>query len=189
MTGYVTKARKEAEVFPDAEHRQLALRIPNREIAGIFQTAVVDHFRQTTDTSQIAELMEALWNGDEAKASEILSDLLWHTISYMDYHEDYYHAFLTGIFMGRGGYIVRSNEERDLGRPDIDLRDKKNRRALILEAKKSDRKEDMEKDCEEALRQIRDKEYAKDLEGYRQVLSYGISFYKKTAMVKRNNNE
>lgn len=56
----------------------------------------------------------------------------------MDYHEDYYHAFVTGIFVGRGGYAVRSNKERGLGRPDVDLRDKKNRRAIIIEAKKSE---------------------------------------------------
>lgn len=50
-------------------------------------------------------------------ASRVLSDLLWHTISYIDYHEDYYHAFVTGIFVGRGKYAVKSNKERGHGRP------------------------------------------------------------------------
>ena len=84
--------------------------------------------------------MDALWEGNEAAASDLMSDLLWKTISYMDYHEDYYHAFLADIFVGRG-YGVESNKERRLGRPDIQLTDNVNRRVLIIEAKKSDRKE------------------------------------------------
>lgn len=46
--------------------------------------------------------------------------------------------------MGRGGYSVQSNKEWGLGRPDIDLRDKKNRRAIIIEAKKSESGKRME---------------------------------------------
>lgn len=103
----------------------------------------------------------------------------------MGYHENYYHAFLTGIFVGRGGYSVQSNRERGLGRPDVDLRDKKNRRAMIIEAKRSDSEERMEYWCREAFRQIDKKEYAEKLDGYRQILCYGIAFYKKKALVKK----
>ena len=39
--------------------------------------------------------------------------------------------------------------------------------------------------CQEALRQIVDKQYAKNMEGYKEVLCYGISFYQKTAMVSK----
>ena len=67
--------------------------------------------------------MESLWTGDEGAAFEAISRLLWQTISYMDYHEDYYHAFLAGIFVGRG-YGVESNKERGLGRPDIHSADR-----------------------------------------------------------------
>ena len=49
-----------------------------------------------------------------------ISDLLWNTISYNDYQEDYYHAFLAGVFVGRG-YNIESNKEKGLGRPDIIL--------------------------------------------------------------------
>ena len=180
MTGYVT-----ADNSDSYNKEQVALRIPNREIMSIFRTAVVDHFRQTVDDTQLKSLMDSLWNGDTETASDVLSDLLWQTISYMDYHEDYYHAFLSGIFVGRGGYIVHSNKERGLGRPDIDLRDKRNRRAIIIEAKKSEKAEDMNKDCEKALEQIVKNQYAEKLEGYRQIMCYGVAFYKKIAMVKK----
>ena len=180
MTGYLTVNQR-----VDNDKHPVELRIPNREIANIFQTAVVENFNQTVDKTEINSLMNALWNGDTDTASEILSDLLWHTISYMDYHEDYYHAFLCGLFVGRGGYMVYSNKERGLGRPDIDLRDKKNRRVIIIEAKKSEREEDMPSDCEKAIKQIIDNQYAAKLDGYRQILHYGIAFYKKSALVKK----
>ena len=180
MTGYIT-----ADRGADYNSDYVALRIPNREITNIFKTAVVDHFNQTVDQTELQSLMNALWSGDSTSASEVLSELLWNTISYMDYHEDYYHAFLSGIFVGRGGYIVNSNKERGLGRPDIDLRDKRNRRAIIIEAKKSDKASEMERDCDNALKQIAEKRYADKLEGYRNITCYGVAFYKKTALVKK----
>lgn len=186
MTGYVTIV-PEKNVTPekaDEGEQTVSLRIPNKEIAGIFQTSVVAHFKKSVDQNQIRELMATLWKGEDEKASEILSDLLWNTISYMDYGEDYYHAFLTGIFVGRGGYSVQSNKERGLGRPDIDLRDRPNRRAIIIEAKKADSKDKMSYWCDQALAQIEEKGYAKGLDGYRQIMCYGIAFYKKEALVK-----
>jgi len=56
---------------------------------------------------------------------------------------------------------VESNKEHGLGRPDIKLTDYRNRRVLIIEAKKSDRADKMEHDCEEALQQITDRLLAK----------------------------
>ena len=140
MTGYVTKSD------PDDVGETVALKIPNREIASIFEDTVIVYFKDTADTSELRNLINALWEGDEIQASRRISDLLWYTISYNDYHEDYYHAFLAGIFVGRG-YHVESNKEKGLGRPDILLKDKRNRRAVIIEAKKSKKKADMDKDC------------------------------------------
>ena len=129
--------------------------------------------------------MEALWTGDMDAASKLMSSLLWKTISYMDYHEDYYHAFIAGLFVGRG-YETESNKERGLGRPDLLLLDADNRRAMIIETKKSTSAEQMEKDCDAALKQIADEEYAGNLDaGYEAVYCYGISFLRKTALIKK----
>lgn len=178
MTGYLTKAD------PEEDGAAIQLKIPNSEIAGIFQDSVAGFFRDTLDQSRQKALMDALWSGEEDAASEAMSDLLWKTISYMDYHEDYYHAFLTGIFVGRG-YETESNKEHGLGRPDILLKDEDHRRAIIIEAKKSTHREKMERDCAEALRQIQERQYAGSLTGYQQVFCYGISFFQKTALVKK----
>ena len=177
MTGYLTKAD------PGQTGSTVALKIPNREISAIFEESVMTLFADTVDTGKVRSLTEALWNGNEQAASEILSDLLLDTISYNDYHEDYYHAFLAGIFVGRG-YGVDSNKEKALGRPDIQMTDRPTRRAVIIEAKKSDSEGQMEHDCQEALKQIMDRQYAKGLKGYKQIRCYGVAFFEKSALVK-----
>ena len=178
MTGYLTKAD------PADQGETVALRIPNEEIASIFQDTVVRLFQDTLDRSRQQELMKALWSGDDAQASELLSDFLWETISFHDYHENYYHAFLTGIFVGMA-YAVKSNQEQGLGRSDIIVCDRKNRRAIIIEAKRSATEAQMEQDCDAALRQIEEKQYADGLYGYRTILRYGVAFYRKSALMKK----
>ncbi|NBJ03910.1 hypothetical protein D3Z62_28580 [Lachnospiraceae bacterium] len=178
MTGYLTKA--------DAgeEGRRVSLKIPNREIASIFEDTVVTYFQNTIDNSVQKSMMEALWNQDEQAASEVISDLLWKTISYNDYHEDYYHAFLAGAFVGLG-YEVESNKEKGLGRPDILLKDEDHRRAIIIEAKRSERESDMDADCDEAIGQIISQKYAEGVYGYGQILCYGAAFFQKQAKLKK----
>ena len=178
MTGYITKA----DSGEDGE--TVSLKIPNREIASIFEDTVIAYFKDTAETAKLNNLINALWESDEAEATRLISALLWDTISYNDYHEDYYHAFLAGILVGRG-YHVESNKEKGLGRPDILLKDKRNRRAIIIEAKKSQKESDMNKDCDEAIDQIVVGKYAEGLYGYTEILCYGISFFQKQAKIKK----
>ena len=180
MTGYLTKAD------PDEMGSEVSLRIPNREISSIFETAAQQWFRDTLDRSKQKRLFQAMWKGDEATATETLSDLLWGTISFHDYREDYYHGFLMGVFAG-GGYSVESNREHGLGRTDMIVLDTDNRRAIIIEAKKAESKDTMGRACEEALAQIKRNHYAEDdsLDGYRSILCYGVAFFKKEALVRK----
>ena len=177
MTGYITKSD------PQEDSNTVSLIIPNKEISSIFEDTVVKYFNETVNTDTIAGLINTLWDCDEKRATEIVSDLLWNTISYNDYHEDYYHAFLAGVFVGRG-YSVESNKEKGLGRPDILLKDRKNRRAIIIEAKKSEKESDLNKDCNKAIKQIKATKYAEGIDGYEQILCYGVAFFQKQAKVK-----
>jgi len=177
MTGYITKAD------PEEEGETVSLKIPNKEIASIFEDTVVKLFKETIDTGMQRSMMEAFWSKDAEEAGRIVSELLWRTISYNDYHEDYYHAFLAGAFVGIG-YEVESNKEKGLGRPDILLKDEDNRRAIIIEAKKSDKEADLDKDCDEAIEQIITGKYAEGLYGYEQIFCYGVAFFQKQAKVK-----
>ncbi|MCR5322382.1 MAG: ATP-binding protein [Lachnospiraceae bacterium] len=177
MTGYITKTD------PQEEGEEVSLKIPNKEIGSIFADTVVEHFKQSVDTGSVRNLINSLWDRDETEATRIVSELLWNTISYYDYREDYYHAFLAGIFVGRG-YLVESNKEKGLGRPDILLKDKKNRRAIIIEAKTAKKESELDKACDEAIKQIITEKYAEGISGYEQVLCYGAGFYKKQAKFK-----
>ena len=179
MTGYLTKAD------PNARGTTVALKIPNTEIAGIFQDTVIKLFTDTLDNSRQRELMGSLWNEDIEGATKQLCDFLWETISYHDYHEDYYHAFMAGLFVGLG-YAVDSNKESGLGRFDIRVKDRRNRRFMIIEAKKADSIDQMDAACDEALKQIVEKGYAKGIEpGYEKTISYGIAFFQKSALIKK----
>ena len=179
MTGYLTKAD------PDAYEEDVPLKIPNAEISRIFEDTVVKLFTDTLDTGRQRELMSALWSEDTVTASRHLNDFLWDTISFMDYHEDYYHAFLVGLFVGLG-YAVDSNKESGLGRFDVLVKDRRNRRVLLIEAKKSSTQEGMGADCDDTLRQIEEKGYVRCLEpGYEKAVCYGIAFFRKSAMIKK----
>ena len=180
MAGYLTK------VDPEETGPIVSLRIPNREVSNIFETTSMQWFCDTLDRTKQKELFAALWSGDEPAAAEIMSDLLWKSISFHDYREDYYHGFLTGVFAGVG-YSVSSNREHGLGRTDLVVLDPDNRRAIILEAKKAESEAAMERICKEALEQIAARRYAEDriFDGYRTLLCYGIAFYKKNALVKK----
>ncbi len=179
MTGYVSKAEK------GSLKGELELRIPNREIAEIFRDAVVVRFQKTLDRSKANALIDALWCGEEEKASQALSDILWQSISYYDYGEEYYHGVLNGLFSSRG-YGIDSNQEAGLGRLDLRIRDKANRRVLVLECKRSRKETEMQADCQRALLQIRERGYVKAMpDGYITQLAYGIAFFGKKAKVMK----
>ena len=92
---------------------------------------------------------------------------------------------MTGLFVGLG-YAVDSNKESGLGRFDIRIRDRKNRRAMIVEVKKADSASHMDAACGEALKQIVDKGYARTIEpGYEKVICFGIAFFQKSAMIRK----
>ena len=179
MTGYLTKAD------PNARGQTVALKIPNIEIAGIFEDTVVKLFTDTLDSRKQKELMAAFWNEDIEGSTQKLNGFLWDTISYHDYHEDYYHAFMAGLFVGLG-CSVDSKKESGLGRFDIRVKDRKNRRAMIIEVKKADSSARMNAACDEAIQQIVDRGYARTIEpGYEKIICYGIAFFQKTAMIKK----
>ncbi|MDO5418057.1 MAG: AAA family ATPase [Lachnospiraceae bacterium] len=185
LTGYLTTAAEQSKV----PNRNFAtLQIPNEEVKSIFKTAIVDWFQESMQLMDRKPLFDALWNGNTETAAAIISDILFDTISFHDYKESYYHAFIAGIFSG-AGYIVESNREEGNGRSDVVIKDRKNRRAIIIEVKHSDNEKRMANDCEEALRQIEQQKYRKSIErGYKTVLAYGIAFYKKECKMKRYQN-
>ena len=184
LTGYLTQ-KKGIEYRGELSEGTVALTIPNEEIRYIFETTISKWFDESAKKWNREALFDAVWNGDSESITREMSMLLRRTISYHDYREDFYHAFLSGIFTG-AGYQVQSNKEHGEGRSDIVVCDSLNGRVAIFEAKRTKVLKDLETECDKALRQIDERMYAKDFEdAYDQVLCYGIAFFKKRCMVKR----
>ena len=177
MTGYLTLAGAY-----DANEKN-ELRLPNEEIRRLFAASVDEWFSAKVTKSSRKKLFNALWSGDAPTLSEIVSQYLFSTISYYDYREDYYHAFLAGLLSG-AGYIVRSNRETGTGSADIMVLDKDDRRAAVFEIKRSLSRETMDGDAERALQQADSRKYGKDLDGYKTVLFFGAAFFEKDALIK-----
>lgn len=185
MTGYLTGVKPE-EISDEEELGldEVFLRIPNEEIKMIFTETIVVWFKDRMKLSDRGPLLDALWSVKEELASSMLSDLLFQTISYHNYREDYYHAFLAGIFVGLG-YAVESDKEHGEGRPDMVIIDRRNRRAMIIEVKRSKYIKNLEQDCDLAVSQLIGQKYAEDfLEGFKKTIGYGIAFYKKQCRLK-----
>ena len=182
LTGYLTTVREE-DLSTSVPDGLSALAIPNAEIQEIFETTVMKWFSDSAKTWSRQILFDAVWKNDCELLTQEMNKLLRKTISYHDYKEDFYHAFLAGIFAG-AGYSVESNKEHGEGRSDIVVSDIVNGRVAVFEVKKSDALADLTSDCESALAQIDDRMYAKEFEDdYDEVLCYGISFFKKRCLV------
>ena len=130
LTGYLTKLRNN-ECNKELPEGTMALIIPNAEIKEIFETTVIKWFDDNAKKWNRNALFDAVWSGNSEHITKEMNSLLRRTISYHDYKEDFYHAFLAGIFTG-AGYMVDSNKEHGEGRSDIVVYDSLNARVAVL---------------------------------------------------------
>ena len=183
FTGYLKKISERQE----GETIYMEMAIPNSEVRYVYKNTVLRWFEEKTDKKELSPLYESILNGNTEKMAEILSENLMETISFYDYQESYYHGFLAGMLKNIGNYIVLSNRESGNGRPDILLKYPSVRgKAVIIEIKVSKTYQELEKKCDEALRQIEEQRYEEELrqEGYQNIMKYGVAFYRKECMAK-----
>ena len=184
FTGYLKKVGERTV----GNNLWLEMKIPNIEIATIYENSISYWFEQRMKETDRSPLVRALETGDCEAAEDFINRQLADTISYYDYAENFYHGFMAGLLVNIGGYRLKSNRESGNGRPDIVMTESKFRgRAMILELKISDTIQGMEKKCEEALTQMKEQKYESSLEddGYQPILKYAICFFKKGCMVKK----
>ena len=181
LTGYLTRVRD----VPALPEGMTALVIPNAEIKEIFESTVAKWFADNARGWNRQKLFAAVWQGDEEALVQELNKLLRKTISYHDYKEDFYHAFLAGVFAG-AGYTVDSNKEHGEGRSDVVVYDQVNGRVAVFEAKYARELAQLEAACTKALEQMDTRMYAEEYrDDYDQILCYGIAFFKKRCLVKK----
>ena len=186
FTGYLKKVGERKE----GNNLQLEMKIPNIEIATIYENSISYWFDQRIKETDRSPLKHALETGDCEAAEEFINRQLADTISYYDYAENFYHGFMAGLLVNIGGYRVKSNRESGNGRPDIVMQTVQIRkgRVIILELKIAGSIAEMDAACDRGLAQIEEQHYAEPFttEGYPEVKKYALSFCKKECMVKKS---
>ena len=184
FTGYMKKVSERRE----DKYIYLTMKIPNAEIACIYESQIRGWFdKQVKDTDR-GVLNKAVLEGDTEGIENYVSGLLARTISVFDSDESFYHGFFLSLLYNVPNYSPRSNREEGDGRPDIVLYP--NRPidpAIIFEIKIRRKFNEMQDGIREAFDQIRDKRYEEGVldDGYMGVKSYGICFCKKSCIVER----
>ena len=184
-TGYLTQRGK-------AEGRQMKLAIPNLEIRDIFETQIMEFFKENVreNGDMLNRFCDALRNEDAENVEKIFTEYLRKTISIRDtavkkeMKENFYHGVLLGILGVKNRWGISSNREMGEGYADILAEPDTGDMGIIIEVKYA-HDGDLGRACKEALKQIEYTKYEDDLEddGVENILKYGIACYKKRCMV------
>ena len=161
--------------------------IPNVEIKSIYKNTIRSWFIDHVNRDSRTDILESVIHADAEKLEDLLCTWLTNTISCFDEQENYYHGFVTGLVSGFSGYMVVSNRESGNGRFDLVIKQRSRwHHAAILEFKVVEKYNQMTKACEDALRQIEEKDYEASLrdEQYENIAKLGICFCQKRCRVK-----
>ncbi len=199
-SGYLTLAE---EVQDDEE--QVYLKIPNEEILKMFSKMFIEVYFENYNS--FYNMVYSLKNGDIETFKKKLRKILLENVGIFDvsgvYKEQFYHGLMLGIILTlKNEYEITSNNFAGKGRYDLLLKPKnleKRKEGIILELKVvnvmenlSEDKifEKLENECDIALQQIEEKEYASALKnsGIENVLKIGIAFLGKEVAVKFDRN-
>lgn len=186
MTGYLTQRGSE----DDGRYR---LVIPNREIRNIVTDNILSLFQDEVkkDGQMANAFCQALMEGKEKEVERLLTAYMGKTISIRDtfvrksIKENFYHGILLGILSFKTGWEVASNRESGTGFSDILIEIDDSDIGIVIEVKYSDDENQLESDCREALKQIKDRDYPQKLRnaGFHKILKYGIACQIKTCKV------
>lgn len=185
-TGYLTQADM-------TEQGAYKLVIPNKEVRTVYISQIQEWFKQkiADNTEQMAYFWKAIEDGNAEIIEQYLNQTLSNTISVFDTKapemekENSYHIFLAGMLTGNTDWVVKSNVEAGEGFADIIIKPQNPDDGIIFELKYSKEASGLDKACERAIKQIRDRRYLEYLknDGRHNMIFYGIAFYKKRCKV------
>ena len=185
-TGYLTQTGR-------AVNGVYKLVIPNREVREVFILQIQEWFRErmADDEKPMREFCQAFLKGEPDGIQKRLNIILNRMISVLDAKapddkkENFYHGLLLGLLRSEGNWLILSNAESGDGFSDILIEPEDPDAGIVIEVKYASSVAGLEKACEEALRQIREKRYDERLrnDGRTDVLTYGIAFCRKRCKV------
>ena len=185
-TGYLTQTGR-------AERGIYKLMIPNKEVREVFIDQIQQWFDQTVvnDEDRMSSFYQSFTQGKAKDVQDQLTSILAETISILDTKarneekENFYHGMMLGLLRNHRNWIVKSNVESEEGFVDILIKPEDSDEGILIELKYSKTFDGLEKACERAMEQIKDRRYDKALreEGRCHILAYGIAFCKKRCKV------
>ena len=185
VAGYL----KVANIYPQSDGNFMCdVAIPNKEITFVYEKEVLN---RTNQNSLAISISQAIFSKDTQKLQALLEDFMVKSISSIDgANEGFYHGMMLGLCAILGNrYKIRSNRESGLGRFDIQLMPlTKGMPGFIFEFKHTkDEHTDLSALADSALQQIEAKKYDTELRdnGVNSIISIGIAFRGKSAVVKR----
>lgn len=184
-TGYLTQTCA-------LDTQMYKLKIPNLEIRDIFQTQIMEYFKESVkkDGDTLSRFCEALKNEKEKNVEKIFENYLKKTISIRDTFvrkaskENFYHGILLGILGVKEEWYVSSNQEAGEGYSDILIETENSEMVILIEVKYAN-DGNLDQACERAQQQIEEKKYDEELRenGVDKILKYGIACYMKRCKV------
>lgn len=185
VAGYL----KVANIYPQSDGNFMCdVAIPNKEITFVYEKEVLN---RTNQNSLAISISQAIFSKDTQKLQALLEDFMVKSLSSIDgANEGFYHGMMLGLCAILGNrYKIRSNRESGLGRFDIQLMPlTKGMPGFIFEFKHTkDEHTDLSALADSALQQIEAKKYDTELRdnGVNSIISIGIAFRGKSAVVKR----
>lgn len=183
-TGYLTQVGM-------TEQGAYKLVIPNKEVRTVYISQIQEWFKQkiADNAEQMTSFWKAVEDGNAEEIEQYLNRTLSNTISVFDTKapekENSYHTFLAGMLTGNTDWVVKSNVEAGEGFADIIIEPQNPDDGIIFELKYSKEAPGLDKACERAIKQIRDRRYFEYLknDGRYDMMFYGIAFYKKRCKV------
>lgn len=185
-TGYLTQTGM-------TESGAYKLVIPNKEVREVYKLQIQEWFRRTvmSNTEQLKNFWKAFDGGDTKAVENYLNRTLSNSISVFDTKardeekESSYHTILVGLLVGNADWLVKSNVEAGDGFADIIVETEDFDAGIIIELKYSKTFSGMDKACEKAITQIKEKRYDEYLKNddRHDIMIYGIAFCKKKCKV------
>lgn len=167
--------------------------IPNREVREVYKLQIQEWFKNTvlSNTEQLTAFWKAIAKGDTEAVEKYLNRTLNSAISVFDTKarneekESSYHTLLVGLLAGNSDWLVKSNVEAGDGFADIIVETEDPDAGIVIELKYAREVGGLDKACENAVAQIRDRRYEEYLRNDERhdILFYGMAFCRKRCRV------
>ena len=185
-SGYLT-----VDKSMDTDDELIYAKIPNLEVKKLI-TCIIANLTDTNSYNKILNeviLFNRALKEYDKKELETLLNKMFASLSYMDSQEYFYHAYTLGIFkslLDNSDYIIKSNREAGSGRFDVMIRKTDNSVGYVIEFKLASAEEEMETSAKDAINQMKDKEYYKELEleGVNNIKEIAMVFHGKKVIVR-----